>query len=227
MRLIIELDGVVFDTRRTAYAAYALVAGEMKAAKRNEVDFWRLTRTGANAGEFLPGTRPPQWLDYDRRYAEAIETDEHLELLDAQPTAADVLERLRRKATLIGVTLGANRAMRQRRIDALGLDMGFTELHGLPAERDRRRQRLDALASEDRRTIICIGTEAMARTAAAGNAFVVGVSSGPCAATRLRRAGVATIFDDLGGLADEIGRGAPMLIQDGLLPPQTETARLL
>ena len=141
MRFLIELDGPVLRHDVSRLRLHKDLTGEMNIACPDDATVLRLMQRGASDGELLRGAKPAQWREYRKRFDEACELDGWLDHLEPQEGADGELDRLRRYGGCILITAGQNRAKRQDRLDATRLSELFGRMLGLPADRNRWRQK--------------------------------------------------------------------------------------
>ena len=218
VKTIIELDGPIVDVEPGTWEAYSTAALETGLARTDRNAFWRAVRSGAPFGRSLRGAKPAKVAQCETRFGELLESDSCLETCRAQPEAHDALSRLTKHTRLALVTLGRNRAARQKLLNADDLSCFFPEMCGLSTRRQSRRDRLRALAEDDSRVVCAASTPALIASATEAGLLVVGISNGIFTSRRLTQAGAAVVFSDLLELTDEYEGGATELVAHGLLP---------
>ncbi|HUU84012.1 MAG TPA: hypothetical protein VM243_10965, partial [Phycisphaerae bacterium] len=180
--------------------------------------FWRAVRRGAADGELVRGVKPATLLEFRRCFDDLLESDASLDLALPHADVAAALGTLGRAGECHLVSIGRNRAARQRQLDAHNLSVHFTRMSALRDDRAARQQQLRQLADGDPRAVVAAAGEPTVRAAEAAGLLAVGVASGACTAARFRRAGARCVFADLTELAADVAAGATALTDAGLLP---------
>jgi len=218
IRVIIECDGPVLDVEPVYWAAYSEAVAAVGLARIDPPRFWRLIRTGAPLEQALVGARKRQIATFQDRFDECLDSDTCLSCSRPQPDAGDALGRLARRGECVLVTVGRNRAARQKQLDEAQLSVHFREMHGLYKDPHRRKDQMHQLAGEHRRVLVAASTVPPVWAAAEAGVLCVGIHNGPATGRRLVQFGAAMSLADLTELADELDAGAPRLATHGLLP---------
>jgi phosphoglycolate phosphatase-like HAD superfamily hydrolase len=219
MRFIIEFEGPIVDVADVYYRLHRDIATELGWSRLDQSTFWRITRREGRGANVLPGAKPAKVKKYHMRFAERLDSDAAVEGYQPQPAIDGALAALSRYGACTTVTIGANAGARQRVLDRANLSSHFLRAQSLAVDPRRRPGELRALAEGDERTVVAGASEAVIRAAAAADLFAVGITSGPCTATRLHRAGAAIVYNDLQELAASLSAGAEDMLRVGLLPP--------
>ncbi len=224
MRLILEMDGPVVDVEPAVWSAYAGAAGETGVPRLDRAEFWRRFRVGDPAGRWVPGAAASKVPEFVRRFEARCESDECLDLCAAQAEAGIALIGLKRRAELVLVTVGANKAARQRVLDREKLSEFFTRMLGLPAQPHLRPAQLRELHLMEGKTLVCAATPALVQAAAGAGIPAVGIGQGMATAKRLTQAGASATFLTLAALDEDFDQGCPVLSAAHLVPGRTRTA---
>ena len=223
MKIILELDGPVFDVEPVYWAAYSRAAGELGMARKDRRVYWNAVRRGAGVGDMLVGAKPRHLVRYRERFPEWLETDECLAEAVAHQCAADELRALEVGGHAMSlVTLGSNAAARQKLLDSADLSKYFSRMARMVSDPFQRIAQMKELAEEHPRVLVVASSEPLVKLANEADLIVVGVSSGPCIGRRLTQAGARMTFGDLEELGNELASGARALVAAGL-PPRAGT----
>ncbi len=207
----------MLDLEPVYWSAYSAAAGALGLPRPDRATYWRLQRTGPDATAFLRGARPQQLREFVTRFAELLEADASWESAAVRDGLQGTLVSLRSGAELILVTLGSNRAVRQRVLDAGDLSVHFMRMSALGGAAARERQ-LRELAGEARRVMVAVASEELVRAARDAELVTIGVSNGACVGQRLTRAGAGHVYPSLDALNDAIATSADELARAGLIP---------
>ncbi len=224
MRILIELEGVIFDVATAYHAAHREAATALGWSSLDQPTHWRILRKEGPTGNFLPGAKPLKLTQYQTRFAQVVERDEVIDRITPQGDIAVALEELFRFGSCTGVTLGSNIAAREQAMARIGLSRLLTGAHALDPDPRRRPTQLKSLAGGDAGAMVVGSTDVLLRSASAAELFLVGVSSGPCIAARLHQAGATIVYPTLGNLFESLRSGATDLIRAGLRPLALPTA---
>ncbi len=219
MTFIIEYDGPITDLRPVYYQVYGEVATEVGWSCLDEASYWRLIRTRGREAVVLPGARPVKLKTFWTRFDQRIEEDDVVARYGLQPGIEDALDTIVRHGRCCLVTAGSNITARRRLVEKMGLADQLTRMERLDNDPRRRPGELRTLGGEDRRILVVAGSDAVARSAGQAELLTVGISSGSCSVSRLRRAGADIVYSAISELAESLQGGAKDLIQAGLLPP--------
>ena len=223
MRFIIEFEGPIVDVADVYYRLHRDIATELGWSRLDQSTFWRITRREGRGANVLPGAKPAKVEKYHMRLAECLESDAAVEGYQPQPAIDDALTTLARYGACTTVTIGTNAGARRRVLDRANLSRHFLCAQSLHVDPRRRPGELRALAEGDERTVVAAASETVIRAAGGADLFTVGITSGPCTATRLHRAGAAIVYNDLHKLAASLSAGAEDMIRVGLLPPPLDS----
>jgi len=225
VRIIIEFDGPVFDPAPLYYAAHQAAATDVGWSRLDRATFRRLMRTKGKQADFLPGAKPAKIAEYDRRFAEHIESDALLAPYGPQLEVRETLAQLARIASCSLMTAGSNVDGRRVALEKHGL-AGFSErFEGVESDPRGRPAQLRRLSEGDRRTLVAAATDSLIRSAVEAELFAVGIASGGCSVARLHQAGANVVYKELHELATSLRSGAADLIGAGLLPPSLDPPR--
>ncbi len=225
VRIIIEFDGPVFDPAPVHYAAHQAAATDVGWSRLDQATFWRLMRTKGKQADFLPGAKPAKITEYDRRFAEHMESDALIAACGPQPEVRETLAQLARIASCSLMTAGSNVDGRRVALEKHGL-AGFAErLEGVESDPRRRPAQLRRLGEGDPRTLVAAATDSLIRSAVEAELFAIGIASGGCSVARLHQAGANVVYKELHELATSLRSGAADLIGAGLLPPSLDPPR--
>jgi phosphoglycolate phosphatase-like HAD superfamily hydrolase len=225
VRIIIEFDGPVFDPAPLCYAAHQAAATDVGWSRLDQATFRRLMRTKGKQADFLPGAKPAKIAEYDRRFAEHVESDALLAAYGPQPEVRETLAQLARVASCSLMTAWSNLDGRRVALEKHGL-AGFAErLEAVESDPRRRPAQLRRLGEGDPRTLVAAATDSLIRSAVEAELFTVGIASGGCSVARLHQAGANVVYKELHELATSLRSGAADLIGAGLLPPSLDPPR--
>ncbi|GIK15746.1 MAG: hypothetical protein BroJett003_07100 [Planctomycetota bacterium] len=224
MRLILEMDGPVVDVEPAVWAAYTAAAGEAGVPRLDRAEFWRRFRFGEPAGRWVPGAAASKVPEFVRRFEARCESDECLELCAAQAETTTALIGLKRRAELVLVTIGSNKAARQRVLDREKLSEFFTRMLGLPGQPHLRAAPLRELHLMEGKTLICAASPALVQAAAGTGIPAVGIGQGIATAKRLMQAGASATFLTLAALEEDFDQGCPVLSAAHLVPGRPRVA---
>ena len=216
MRFLIEFDGVIANVEEAWHAAHASAASAVGWAKLDRATFWRLLRAQGFEANFLPGAKPVKQAEHVALLQRGMDVAETIARCGLSPDAEKGLVALAGRGALIGVTLGANVDARREWLARHRLGGLVPRCEALHADARRRPAEIVALAEKDRQAMVVAGGDALVRSADGAGVFTVGVSTGPCVAARLHRAGARMVFGTLDELAAALRDGAPELVRAGL-----------
>jgi len=218
VRIIIEFDGPVFDPAPVYYAAHVAAATDVGWSRLDQATFRRLMRTKGRQADFLPGAKPAKIGEYERRFAEHIESDALLAPYGPQPEVRETLAQLARIASCSLMTAGSNVDGRRVALEKHGLAAFSERFEGVESDPRRRPAQLRRLGEGDPRTLVAAATDSLIRSAVEAELFAVGIASGGCSVARLHQAGANVVYKELHELATSLRNGAADLIGAGLLP---------
>lgn len=218
MTFIIEFDGPIVELGPVYYQVYRDVAAEVGWSRLDQASYWRQIRTRGREAVVLPSAKPSKVKEFWTRFDQRIEEDPVVATYELLPGIEAVLEKITRHGRCRVFTLGSNLGERQLLIERIPLALKHARIERLHEDPRRRSGELRALAGGDRRVLVVAGSDAVARSAGQAELLTVGISSGSCNATRLRRAGADIVYKGLHELAETLQSGAKDLIQAGLPP---------
>jgi phosphoglycolate phosphatase-like HAD superfamily hydrolase len=216
--IVLELEGAVIDVEPAHWSAYSEAAGALGLPRTDRAEFWRIVRTGKPLAAALKGAKPKQLIEFEARYQELVESDEAIAQCVPQPEMEIILPKLNRLAGVALVTVGKNRAAKQKFLDDHRLSTHFIRMTGLSARLDARIDQLKELKLENPRCVVAAATDVVCRCASRAGMLVVGMNAAGATAQRLTQAGAQMSFADLSALTNEVECGASNLIRLGLLP---------
>ncbi len=242
MRLIVEMDGVVFDIEAAWFSAHELATQAVGWSRLDRATFWRLIRTKGRDANVLPAAKPVKIREYWDCFDRALETEGIIAKCALHEQIREVLiswigrdrsfsrdrtayssadQRKRPDAEEVSlecVTLGTNVRARRKLVEVLGFGQVSDRVRGVNPDPKRRQSELRALAAPDPRTILIASSDVLVRSGENAEVFCVGISSGSCTASRLHQAGARVVYGELSELADSLAGGGHDLVQHGLLP---------
>ncbi len=218
MRLIIELDGPVFDIADAHYAAYHQAAGELGWSRMDQTTYWRLVRTKGREADILPGAKPIKTEQLYETLPRYFETEPILSKFTPRNEIGAVLSGIAKHGTIAGVTLGTNVKTRETLLRDANLMVHFADVVALTGSPAGRPTELRSLSDGDKRTLVVASTDELVRAAATAELFCVAVSAGSCSKPRLHRASPGVVYSSLDDLKDSLESGAEDLVAAGLLP---------
>ncbi len=220
MRVIIELEGAIFDIREAFHRAHVDATREVGWSSLDERTFWRLLRKEGREANMLPGARPIKTKQYLENFAANCENDTIIGAFQVEPKVPPALRSVSQMGTVCGVTLGSNVEARSQLVQTAGLADRIERAECLATDPRRRPAELRILAGSEPRTVVVVAaSDAIARAAGAAELFTVGISCGTCIAARLHQAGADLVYGSLADFAEALDGGAPELVRRGLLPP--------
>ncbi len=219
MRIIIELDGPVFDARPWQYAAHVCATKQVGWSRLDEGTFWRTLRKKGTGADLLRGAREAKIKEYASTIATLLEADDALSGLTLHEDIATVLPTLAGHGELIAVSLGTNVSARRAALDRQGVSNLFQDVVPLNPDPKRRPGELRLLAGGARRSLLVSSSDTIVRSGSRAEVFTVGVSTGPCGAPRLHQAGADVVYRHIEELSESLDKGAHDLIQAGMSPP--------
>lgn len=216
LNTIMEYDGVVADVRPRYWAAHCHAVAAVGSDGPPADEFWRLVRTGAPDGRFVPYARTAKVLQYARLRDERIHSTELMALDEALPDAAVNLKVLKSMGTCHLVSLCPNREGLNAALDRMELWMYFDQKQALPVDRDRRVKAIRDLVGGVRTTLAVAGSVAFAYAASEAGCRVVGMKTGTAYPQQMRQVGVDVFFGSLDELTDALSRHDPQLQRIGV-----------
>lgn len=221
VKFILEFDGVAADPAGAWYRAHHVAAGEVGWSRLAAAEFWRLTRTKGGGASVLPGAKPAKVKAYQDRFAELLEVDETIELMQWRDGMQETLRQFGRFGTCLSVTLGSNVKARERILTRQPSAGALGELVGLDADPRRRPGQIATLAGgagAKGRVLVVAATDALIRAAGQAGLVTAGVATGSCSIPRLRLAGADVVYRECSELVAALRSGAAELLRAGLLP---------
>lgn len=206
------------DLEAAWYRAHREVAQAVGWSRLDQARFWRLIRKEGRSANVLPACKPLKLADYQTRFAERVESDEIITLLEPYEGVTDSLAALTRYGTLHFVTGGKNASARRKALESTGLAGTSNEIVALDPNVRRRPGELKTLAAGDPRTLVVSAADDLIRAAGEAELFTVGIACGACVAARLHQGGADVVYGSLDQLVDSLAQGGQDLIRAGLLP---------
>lgn len=213
---IVEYDGVLVNLRPRYWAAHqaAIAAVGFRGPTPDEV--WRLVRTGASDGQFVPYAKTPKVLEYAAIRNERLTSPELIALDEGWPDLAINLKVLKDMGACHVASLCPNRDALNAALNRLDVWMYFDKKQMLPTDSDRRVQTLTEMAGGTR-TMAVAGTIPFAYAANEAGCRVVGMKTGLAFPKQFRQVGVDVCFDSLDDLTDALARHDPELQRIGVV----------
>lgn len=217
LNVIVELEGPVLDIRPRYWAAHRAAADAGRFTGPAPDEFWRLVKTGAQPGQFIPAARPAQVAEYQRLQEAGFHSNELINLDEPQPKAVVSLKVLKQMGACHLISSGRNREGINAVLNRHELWLYFDKKVLLPADSDRRVTAIRELVGENRQTLAIVSSVPVAFAASEAGCLMIGVTSGPAYPKQLRQVGVDVCFDSLDALTDALGTHHPDLQRLGLI----------
>ncbi len=218
MKIIVELDGVIFDALAAQYRAHQAGTKAVGWSCLDENRFRRAIRKQGLLTDLLPGASAMKAKQYASFIQQALETDQALSALAPVSGIVEHIKRILRHATLIGVSVGANIAARRESLKRCQLSDHFQVVEQLSVEPKRRPVELKMLAGDERRCVVLAASDMLMRSAGSAELIAVGLSTGICSSKRLFQGGADLVYTSLEEFAESLEGGAPDLVRAGLMP---------
>lgn len=216
LNTIIEWEGPIVNVRPRYWAAHQAALRGLSFKGPAEDEFWRLVRTGAPAGMFVPYGKPPAVAEYARVRDEHLHGTALMALDELQPAVVENLKVLKSMGCCHLASLCQNREGINATLNRLDVWIYFEQKRPLPADSDRRVETLKELMAPSARNLAVAGSVPFAFTANEAGCRVVGIRSGLAFPKQFRQVGVDVFYDDLDQLTDALARRDPKLQRIGL-----------
>lgn len=217
LNTIVEFEGPVIDVQPRYWAAHRAAADAGRFTGPDPDEFWRLVKTDAPPGKFIPAARPAQLAEYLRIREEKFHSSELMALDQPQNNAAVSLKVLKQMGGCHMITAGRNREGINAVLNRDELWLQFDKKVLLPVDRDRRVEAIKELVGSYRQTVAVVSSVPVAYAAGEAGCLTIGVTSGPAYPKQLRQVGVDVFFDSLDALTDALGTRHPDLERLGLV----------
>ena len=218
MLILIEWDGVLTDVMAGYHRAHQAAAAKVGWSALDAIRFRAALRKQGMDAHVLPGAPPLKVKQYREAFVAALESDEVLRTTTLLDTAPLALRAMSRHSALAWVTLGGNMSARQDVVQRSPVAALFKPGTAMDNDPRRRPAQLRVLAGGEKRVIVAAASEPLIRAAGSAEIIAVGFSTGATSTARLQQAGADVVYGSLDELAVTLSRGAPDLVQAGLLP---------
>jgi beta-phosphoglucomutase-like phosphatase (HAD superfamily) len=217
--VIVEIDGVLFDSRAAYWEAYSRAVTAVGLARTDEPTLWRLVRTGADDGQLIRGAKPHQLDKFRQAFDAVLEADEIIASLVPHDDMPETMRILRDLGPMSAVTNGANVAARHRLLRENSLTDAFPQLTQAPQPASAGAAALLAITArhpDDKLAVVFAATANMVRAADEAELIPIGITSGPAIAKRLASAGARATYSDLAAFAAALAKREEPLRRAGL-----------
>ncbi len=218
MKILIEMDGPLVDVRSRHYEVHCRIMAELGLPRLDPDPFWRLVRRAVEPAAFVTTGRAALAKRYQHRFMELIESDDLLDLDEAQEDAAGALRAIKVLGEPVLLTMRLNRPGAQAVMKRLRLAEYFLVVCGLSMAQTRRADQLTELVGDTRRIVVAASSEPVILAARDADLPVVGITCGPRTPQTLRRAGADVLFPDLDALGIALARNTDDILRAGVLP---------
>lgn len=219
MQVIVEVDGVLFDVQAAMWEAYSRAVAAIGLARTDEATLWRLVRTGGADGQMVRNARPHQLEKFRQTFNAALEEDDVLARCTPHEDLRETLRALHDLGPIIGVTAGANLAMRHRLLRENGLAEVFPQLTGAGGSAAAGARALREAASrrpEEKLVVVLASSVEVTRAADEAGMVPIGITSGPAVGKRLAGAGARATYVEVPAFSAALARGDEALRRAGL-----------
>lgn len=215
---MMEWDGVLADVMAGYHRAHQKSAANVGWSALDSARFRAALRKQGLEAHVLPGAPPLKVKQYAADFTAALASDDLLLATPLHESVPVALRAIARHADLLWLSLGANLTARKQVLQKAGIDGLFKQSITLDPDPRRRPAQLRTLAGSEKRVIVAASSEPLLRASGSAEIIAVGFSTGASSSARLQQAGADIVYGDLEDLAETLTRGAPDLVQAGLLP---------
>jgi len=216
--IFLEWDGVLTDVIAGYHRAHQSAAAKVGWSALDAVRFRAALRKQGMEAQVLPGAPPLKVKQYREAFTAALESNEVVSATTPLESVPIALRAMTRHAALVWVSLGTNAPARQEVIQRSTIAALFKSGTAIDPDPRKRPAQLRTIAGGEKRVVVAAASEPLIRAAGSAEMIAAGLTTGPTSSARLQQAGADVVYGKLDELAATLNRGAPDLVQAGLLP---------